>query len=256
MATQVPQRFSKSELKRYGFDVYVGHHKRDTACRCTSSCAVLKSIISSDGARQYRLYCDECERCLSSPIPHNRLDPLMMEYANRAVVVDYSERLPLLRAWPHQWGSGMIHQIDPERDQTLCGKSPGGCPGTKFDGTVKMITCKSCLRSRETRTRAVEWQEHHAQLKIAREQENRRWWNDYSAYLLSPTWRTKRESVMRRANGICEGCGHRRAAQVHHLRYPRGCWPGSEQWIREEKLFDLRAICFECHDDVHSRKNY
>jgi hypothetical protein len=43
-----------------------------------------------------------------------------------------AECFPLLRADPHHWGAGLVHLIDEETDQTLCGKSPGGCPGTKF----------------------------------------------------------------------------------------------------------------------------
>lgn len=67
----------------------------------------------------------------------------------------------------------------------------------------------------------------------------------YSQYLLSPRWREKRERVMRRANGICEGCGVAPAAQVHHLTYVR---------IYEEMLFDLVAICVPCHESVHRDK--
>lgn len=169
-------------------------------------------------------------------------------------MIEQITRLPLLRAWPHQWGSGMVHQIDVERDQTLCGKSPGGCPGTKFKGTVDEITCKSCLRSREAKVKAEQWRSRYAEDQQNREARNLQWRADYSTYLLSQAWRTKRAAVLQRADGICEGCGKRRAVQVHHLQYPRNCWPGSEEWIRQEKLFDLRAICLECHDDVHSHK--
>jgi hypothetical protein len=40
---------------------------------------------------------------------------------------------------------------------------------------------------------------------------------------------------------------------VHHRRYPQDCWPGSQEWVAQEKLFDLIAICEGCHDDVHSQ---
>jgi hypothetical protein len=33
------------------------------------------------------------------------------------------------------------------------------------------------------------------------------------------------------------------AVQVHHLRYPQGELPGSDAWIRLEKLFDLVGPC-------------
>jgi hypothetical protein len=28
-----------------------------------------------------------------------------------------------------------------------------------------------------------------------------------------------------------------------------------EDWLAQEKLFDLRAICRDCHEDVHSRRS-
>lgn len=161
---------------------------------------------------------------------------------------------PLLRADPHRWGSGLVHLINVERDQTWCGKSPGGCPGTKFYGDLDDITCKSCLRAMAAKERADqyrrEWQEQERQM----EEQQRAWWRLYDAYLLSPVWRTKRARVLERANGYCEGCGERWATQVHHLRYPQGCTPGSAEWIAREKLFDLRAICQLCHVDVHGER--
>jgi 5-methylcytosine-specific restriction endonuclease McrA len=87
---------------------------------------------------------------------------------------------------------------------------------------------------------------------LEREREQRALWRQhYDVYLRSPTWRQKRALVMRRAAGLCEGCGARRATQVHHRKYPRGCCPGSTEWIAAEKLFDLIAICDRCHNDVH-----
>lgn len=164
---------------------------------------------------------------------------------------------PLLKADPHKWGQGLVHLIDEERDQTLCGKSRGGCPGTKFWGPRRQITCKSCLRSIEARARLAEQQKRYAEQerewRRRREEENRRWWEAYNAYLASREWQARRAKAMRRANGVCEGCGERPAVQVHHLRYPHGCWPGSPEWLTQEKLFDLRAIRLECHSDVHPR---
>lgn len=79
------------------------------------------------------------------------------------------------------------------------------------------------------------------------------WWRRYNNYLTTPGWRLRRQLVLRRANGFCEGCGQRRAVEVHHMRYPRDCWPGSADWLAREKLFDLHAVCEQCHVDVHSR---
>jgi hypothetical protein len=180
-----------------------------------------------------------------------------------------TENLPLLHASPHQWGYGQIHQIDPhinpDSEKTLCGKPLNRCPGEKRNGPVDLITCKVCLSVRATRARNIEWEarqqldrEFFHQVRQERretdyQKKQRQWREAYNRYLLSGEWFAKRAKVMLRANDICEGCGLRRAVQVHHLRYPRNCQPGSDQWIAQEKLFDLRAICRECHDDVHQR---
>jgi len=169
-------------------------------------------------------------------------------------------RLPLLRADPHRWGPGSVHQIDPDREaQTLCGKYLSRCPGTKFKGFGDEITCNVCLKSRESRAKWAEWRANYDQqqaqqaLPMNYDERQRQWQSDYREYLSSPIWLGKRARVLQRANDMCEGCGCRRAWQVHHLRYPKNCRPGSDDWIRQEKLFDLRAICRECHEDVHQR---
>jgi hypothetical protein len=77
------------------------------------------------------------------------------------------------------------------------------------------------------------------------------WWDAYERYLQSPTWLERRHRVLQRAQGICEGCGNRRASEVHHRLYPQGTLPGSPEWIAAEKLFDLAAVCPECHADLH-----
>jgi 5-methylcytosine-specific restriction endonuclease McrA len=163
-------------------------------------------------------------------------------------------RLPLLRADPHQWGAGAVHLIDVQRGLTRCGKGPGVCPGKKFWGELEQVTCKICLASITAAERAAEAEQERAERERQREEEDARWWRLYDAYLRSDVWREKRAAVMQRADGRCEGCLDCRASQVHHRRYPRNCWPGSDEWIRQEKLFDLVAICEACHDDVHAAK--
>ena len=157
----------------------------------------------------------------------------------------------LLRADPHRWGNGLVHQIDDGRDTTLCGKSPAVCPGTRFSGLQSLITCKICKRSLETQARYQQYQAEQRRQERQRESERAQWHALYAEYLRGDTWRRKRNLVLRRANGICEGCGTASALQVHHTSYPQGCWPGSNEWIAQEKLFDLRAICRSCHEDIH-----
>ncbi len=66
---------------------------------------------------------------------------------------------------------------------------------------------------------------------------------EYTKYLGSSEWKALRQKVFQRSNGICEGCADRKATQVHHLTYKH---------IFNEFLWELAAICDECHDRVHA----
>jgi 5-methylcytosine-specific restriction endonuclease McrA len=68
------------------------------------------------------------------------------------------------------------------------------------------------------------------------------WRAKYETYLQSPEWKAKRDKVLKRADGKCEGCGERPASEVHHLTYAHVC---------EEFLFELVALCTDCHARVH-----
>lgn len=67
----------------------------------------------------------------------------------------------------------------------------------------------------------------------------------YEAYLKTPEWQAKREKVLKRANGVCQGCLERNATQVHHCTYDH---------IFEEFMFELVAVCDECHARLHPEK--
>jgi hypothetical protein len=69
---------------------------------------------------------------------------------------------------------------------------------------------------------------------------------EYDIYLSTPPWHAKRVRVMKRANGVCEGCLERKATQVHHLTYAH---------IFQEFMFELVAICDECHARLHADKH-
>ena len=69
---------------------------------------------------------------------------------------------------------------------------------------------------------------------------------EYDIYLTTPEWRVKRAKVLKRANGLCEGCLEREATQVHHLSY---------RHIFQEFMFELIAVCQECHARLHADKN-
>jgi hypothetical protein len=83
----------------------------------------------------------------------------------------------------------------------------------------------------------------------------KRWWTAYERYLQSPLWAERRQKVLVRARNICEGCGARRASEVHHVHYPARCLPGSRAWVAQEKLYMLVAVCSQCHQDLHPRAN-
>lgn len=64
---------------------------------------------------------------------------------------------------------------------------------------------------------------------------------EYQEYLRSQQWATLRRLVLERAGGKCEGCG-RTAHNIHHMSYDH---------IYEEFLFELIALCRDCHERWH-----
>lgn len=68
------------------------------------------------------------------------------------------------------------------------------------------------------------------------------WRTWYAAYLRSAAWSAIRAKVIRRAKGLCEGCGEARASDVHHLTYAH---------VGAEFLFELVALCRACHVRWH-----
>ena len=66
--------------------------------------------------------------------------------------------------------------------------------------------------------------------------------SNYSEYLASDVWEKKRQRVLMRARGSCEGCGEREPTEVHHLTYKH---------VTKEFLFELVALCHECHERFH-----
>jgi hypothetical protein len=77
-----------------------------------------------------------------------------------------------------------------------------------------------------------------------RTRERAEWFACHDRYLQTPQWQRLRVAVLERAHHWCEGCGQRRATIAHHLHYQR--------WQRE-MLFDLVAVCDECHRQIHEK---
>lgn len=96
---------------------------------------------------------------------------------------------------------------------------------------------RQCQVEREAK-RAADIAQHQQQ-RDADQAEFDAW---YEQYLGSQQWRERRAKVIRRANGICEGCLEARAVVVHHTTY---------QHVGNELLFELVALCHPCHERAH-----
>jgi hypothetical protein len=96
-------------------------------------------------------------------------------------------------------------------------------------------------RVAEGRTR---WEQEQQDRWLERQQQRRDWLTEHDAYLRTPQWRELRSRVLERAQHVCEGCGMHRATQVHHKTY--------DNW-RAEFLFELVAVCTECHNRIHAK---
>jgi hypothetical protein len=154
----------------------------------------------------------------------------------------------LWAANPHEFGPGKIHLVDAQNEEkTLCGKWLRAVPGKQMSSG--RATCKICLNAVENRahSRILEEERRREQERLERQrgEQNREWWARYDAYLRSPAWRQKADLVKKRAGGMCEGCGTRIATQVHHVTYEHVC---------NEFLWELRAICNECHERIHGEQ--
>ena len=69
--------------------------------------------------------------------------------------------------------------------------------------------------------------------------------DEYLLYLKTPAWKGLRNRTLARAQGHCEGCGRWPATDVHHLTYAH---------VGQEFLWELRAVCRDCHDRLHPDK--
>jgi hypothetical protein len=68
----------------------------------------------------------------------------------------------------------------------------------------------------------------------------------YAQYLETDAWQAIRAKVLRRANGVCEGCMDARPTEIHHLTY---------QHVGQELLFELVALCRPCHEAAHRERD-
>ena len=91
-------------------------------------------------------------------------------------------------------------------------------------------------------------QEEIRNIKYAIEMSDK--YQEYEKYLLSPEWQEKRRIRMlfndRNFNGKCEICFKNEATQIHHMTYAQ---------LYNEWVFDLAAICSDCHERIHKKND-
>lgn len=85
------------------------------------------------------------------------------------------------------------------------------------------------------------WQKRSERYQELAQVEKYDWYAEHDSYLDSAAWRSRRQRVLERAGGLCEGCRQQRATEVHHLTY--------SHW-QHELLFQLVALCRSCHQSV------
>ena len=160
------------------------------------------------------------------------------------------QAIALWKANPHEWGPGKIHLIEPDSQppKLVCGRLIKNVPGelmVRADGAEP--TCQACIQQvekrREREAREAAWEKEREQRERERLREQAEWRARYDEYMQTPEWARKRDLVLRRAHGICEGCGWRRAVQAHHTTYAH---------VFDEFLWELRAVCRACHDRYHA----
>lgn len=96
--------------------------------------------------------------------------------------------------------------------------------------------------TRSHREQEARYEAERAQREAEYEEARCRRRDEYHAYLQTPEWWSKRGLVMARASGLCEGCRMAKASEVHHLTYDH---------VRHEFLWELVAICRDCHQRLH-----
>lgn len=127
----------------------------------------------------------------------------------------------------------------------FCGFSVGN-PVKKQDGLPKW---DDALLPRYEASRAAEReaiQRQFVQLYRTKteelEKKSKNWQAEYAAYRRTPIWQDKRARVLKRADGVCEGCLDAKATVVHHTTYAH---------MGDELLYQLVALCHACHKKAH-----
>ena len=154
---------------------------------------------------------------------------------------------------PGQWIEGKIHRIDIVSGKTFCAKHTNYIHGkwSIIYGYESDVTCRMCANAVESGQNESLARNGIREFEEGKDRQSKEWREAYDAYLTTPAWKLKRKLVLLRSRGLCEACMLVAPTEIHHRFYPNA-WPGSEEWIRKEKLFWLVAVCHPCHEDIHS----
>jgi hypothetical protein len=140
-------------------------------------------------------------------------------------------------------GGNIIIQDECVECLTLCGSSQRRKPGWE-----KLPLHDAKTRSRYER--AEEQLKEDAVLYHARKQQiaSAKFQYEYEEYRKGAVWKRARDAVMQRDKFTCQGCGANPATEVHHKSYH------AYRHAKRELLFDLVALCRDCHKLCHADK--
>src|SRR5439155_22697334 len=157
--------------------------------------------------------------------------------AHRAHPCPAADELPGKGAVPRR--RAPPHAIRPMNRGAVCPDEPPTTADQPGRVGRRVASHRSARTERRRARRQTFLQKRSAWCMIAA----KGFWKKYNAYLESKEWQDKRERVLKRANGQCEGCGAKAATQAHHLTYAH---------VFNEFLFELVAVCDDCHQRLHA----
>jgi hypothetical protein len=159
---------------------------------------------------------------------------LLLPQARCDCVGTMRQRFRILRNGTEQWGAQCIRC----GSWTAAKKSTFSArPDEEYDESIGSAWHEHLIAFWREQSEAREQEAEHK-----RAAERRAWLASHDAYLQTDKWRSLRARVLRRDNGICQGCLVQNATQVHHLSYAH--------W-RDELLFELTSLCDACHTKAH-----
>jgi hypothetical protein len=129
------------------------------------------------------------------------------------------------------------------RNQCLdCGELVGSALRYDSVPNVEALPVVNEIARQRTQNR---WQDRQEVAERHRRERDSAFWAYYDAHLNSQEWREKCRLKRERAEHVCEGCGLNKVNHIHHLTYDN---------LGDELLFELVALCVECHQKIHPHR--